>query len=356
MDLRSLPKIVNFICKHSLGSSYYLIKDEELEILSKEVGVSYEKYEYSGDFWQEELLKEIIGKEEFNVLMEKYGLQEKPNISRDKSNVKKEDKLYDNKEGNKDNESKKWVCRYCSEEKKKHTDFTKVMCPECKKPMVPASEFEKEDEIQKKYIEEEDDVHREKRKYESSKRKYKYRGYVYVLVSSMKPEIVKIGMTKRDPEVRAEELNASTGVSMPYIVAYQVEVANPKEVESTVHNRLSGSRVNPDREFFRVETRKAIRTIEEEIEERPNLSKYEAVAQLWDSVGDDGSITISHLEKHEIENLRNLLYHRFGKENVIVRSVRQQDDETLKAVVREREGSKYLRDDGPYDNEYLRDK
>lgn len=88
-------------------------------------------------------------------------------------------------------------------------------------------------------------------------------GYVYVMVSSEKPNLVKIGMTKRKPKKRAKELSSSTGVSMPYIVAYKVKVSNPSRVESLVHKRLSDSRVNQNREFFEVETSKAIRTIEE---------------------------------------------------------------------------------------------
>jgi len=100
-------------------------------------------------------------------------------------------------------------------------------------------------------------------KYNKEKEKDKGKGYVYVMVSSEKPNLVKIGMTKREPEKRAKELSQSTGVSMPYIVAYKSKVENPSEVERIVHESLSNKRVNPNREFFRVETNKAIRAIEE---------------------------------------------------------------------------------------------
>lgn len=72
-------------------------------------------------------------------------------------------------------------------------------------------------------------------------------------------------MTNREPEKRAEELNSSTGVAMPYIVAYEVETSYPRKVESAVHERLSQKRVNPDREFFRVDLKKAIDVIEQEM-------------------------------------------------------------------------------------------
>lgn len=78
---------------------------------------------------------------------------------------------------------------------------------------------------------------------------------------------------------------------------------------------------------------------------RGRTSRYEPVAQQWEEIDqDEESIVLKGLEKNDIQNLRNLLYRRFGKENVIVRSA-QQDDETFKAVVRAREGSEYLRDD-----------
>jgi hypothetical protein len=87
-------------------------------------------------------------------------------------------------------------------------------------------------------------------------------GYVYVLVSSEKPGIVKIGMTNRTAEERANELTASTGVSMPYIVAYSVETSNPLQLERKIHAHFSEKRINPNREFFRVSVQEAIQAIE----------------------------------------------------------------------------------------------
>ena len=59
---------------------------------------------------------------------------------------------------------------------------------------------------------------------------------------------------------------------------------------------------------------------------------------------DDGeAILLEGMSQNDIQNLRNLLYRRFGKEEVIVRS-KSQGDDTYKAVVRDREGNEYLRD------------
>jgi hypothetical protein len=77
---------------------------------------------------------------------------------------------------------------------------------------------------------------------------------------------------------------------------------------------------------------------------RGRTSKYEPVAQKWMDLEDDECIMLSDLDQNDVQNLRNLLYRRFGKENIIVRSA-QQEDESYKAVVRERKGNEYLRSD-----------
>jgi len=76
---------------------------------------------------------------------------------------------------------------------------------------------------------------------------------------------------------------------------------------------------------------------------RGRTSWYEPVAQKWGELEEDQSIVLSNLEENDIQNIRNLLYRRFGKENVIVRSARLDENE-FKAVVRAREGNEYLRE------------
>jgi len=71
-------------------------------------------------------------------------------------------------------------------------------------------------------------------------------------------------------------------------------------------------------------------------------SKYEPVAQKYTEIDEDEAIVLRELSKNDVQNLRNLMYRRFGKEDVIVRSSKQGDDE-FKAVVRDREDGEYLR-------------
>jgi pyruvate/2-oxoglutarate dehydrogenase complex dihydrolipoamide acyltransferase (E2) component len=95
---------------------------------------------------------------------------------------------------------------------------------------------------------------------------------------------------------------------------------------------------------------------------RGKTSRYEPVAQKWVEIEDDEAIVLSDLSMNDVQNIRNLMYNRFGKENVIVRSAKdgEIDGETAyKAVVRQREGDEFLRngessdttsDDNPFDD------
>ncbi len=86
-------------------------------------------------------------------------------------------------------------------------------------------------------------------------------GSVYVLSNPEHPGLVKIGYTTRTPKERARELSASTGVPRPFEVEYEATVSHPRRVERAVHQTLNPRMVNPDREFFEVSVRTAIRTI-----------------------------------------------------------------------------------------------
>ena len=78
-------------------------------------------------------------------------------------------------------------------------------------------------------------------------------GYIYILVNSAMPDLVKVGFTTRNPVGRAKELGAVTGVPVPFIVAYERPVANCQLAERLVHRALEGKgfRVAENREFFR---------------------------------------------------------------------------------------------------------
>lgn len=90
------------------------------------------------------------------------------------------------------------------------------------------------------------------------------------------------------------------------------------------------------------------------------FSEYEPVAEVWEEISEDEAIVLSDLSKSDLQNIRDLLHSRFGEDNVMVRSVKQEDGRlveqenghwtleegspTFKAVVSTREGNEYLRD------------
>jgi hypothetical protein len=88
-------------------------------------------------------------------------------------------------------------------------------------------------------------------------------GYVYALINPSLGGQVKIGMTTRTPEERANELSNTTGIPTPFIVGYYESFKNPQWGEKFVHTLLEikDKRVAPNREFFHVSLKEAIDAI-----------------------------------------------------------------------------------------------
>ena len=78
-------------------------------------------------------------------------------------------------------------------------------------------------------------------------------GWVYILVNSSTPGLVKVGRTSRAPRERAAELSGVTGVATPFVVAYEQYFRDCHAAERAIHAQLDGlgCRVAPNREFFR---------------------------------------------------------------------------------------------------------
>jgi len=88
-------------------------------------------------------------------------------------------------------------------------------------------------------------------------------GWVYILVNSSIPNLVKVGCTTRPPAERATELSGATGVATPFIVAFEQEFADCVAAERAIHAELDrrGRRAAPNREFFRGPTSEIVRLI-----------------------------------------------------------------------------------------------
>lgn len=83
---------------------------------------------------------------------------------------------------------------------------------------------------------------------------------VYILTNEAMPELVKIGATSREEVAeRIAELSGHTGVPLPFICHFAGELnEHPENVEKLLHQVFAEYRINPKREFFRIDPEKAV--------------------------------------------------------------------------------------------------
>lgn len=81
---------------------------------------------------------------------------------------------------------------------------------------------------------------------------------VYVLTNPAMPGLVKIGCTEQaEAQTRIAQLY-TTGVPVPFDVVFAARVDNAEKVEDALHTAFAPSRINPKREFFRIDPEQAI--------------------------------------------------------------------------------------------------
>lgn len=85
--------------------------------------------------------------------------------------------------------------------------------------------------------------------------------------------MVKVGFSTKDPALRASEL-AGTGIPYPFVVAYDVLVFEPRDVEQQVHVGLK--HCHESKEFFRISVDVAIQTINKVIAEQGKKPLHES--------------------------------------------------------------------------------
>lgn len=81
---------------------------------------------------------------------------------------------------------------------------------------------------------------------------------VYVLTNAAMPGLVKIGKTTQiEVEERMKQLYG-TGVPVPFDCAFACKVKDASEVEKALHLAFGMTRINPNREFFKLEPERVI--------------------------------------------------------------------------------------------------
>ena len=75
--------------------------------------------------------------------------------------------------------------------------------------------------------------------------------FVYVISNdAFESGIFKIGMTTQSPKDRVNQINSATGVPQPFLIDLVISTDKARQLESGLHDRFSGRRVNKNREFF----------------------------------------------------------------------------------------------------------
>jgi hypothetical protein len=153
---------------------------------------------------------------------------------------------------------------------------------------------------------------------------------VYALTNSAMPGLVKIGKTtQEDISTRMSQLY-STGIPVPFECIYAVEVDDGTTVESALHVGFGPYRINPKREFFKIDPEQAIAILSllgpnnainevtkeleenisqaerdsgEKLKKRPNMDFIEMGLQKEDLLYfvDDESITVEIYDNKKIK-------------------------------------------------------
>ena len=89
-------------------------------------------------------------------------------------------------------------------------------------------------------------------------------GWLYVITSPSLPGLTKIGCTRRlNPSIRIKELSSSS-LPEPFHAHCFVFSDDCFELENNIHKYFDKERVNPDREFFRIDPKEAIDVLRNE--------------------------------------------------------------------------------------------
>lgn len=81
---------------------------------------------------------------------------------------------------------------------------------------------------------------------------------IYILINEAMPGYVKIGKTSTSFEQRIKELSASTSIPLPFTCFYACTVKDSAFVEHQLHDAFDNNRVNPRREFFKIDPERVV--------------------------------------------------------------------------------------------------
>lgn len=118
---------------------------------------------------------------------------------------------------------------------------------------------------------------------------------VYLLTNPTIPDLVKIGRTT-DLEARLRQLSTHSGVPVPFECFFACEVQDSVKVERALHDAFGDHRINPKREFFRLNPDRAVAILE--------LVALKDAAPSIEIVEDQAELDALHREQSRRENFR----------------------------------------------------
>lgn len=102
---------------------------------------------------------------------------------------------------------------------------------------------------------------------------------MYVMSNGAMPGLVKVGMSRKLPQDRAEEMGAHEALPAPMVVEYYVLVeGTPRDVERAAHRRLAAHGIG--KEWFKCSVDIAVAAIQFEAGERKRYERFAHVDRL----------------------------------------------------------------------------
>jgi hypothetical protein len=129
---------------------------------------------------------------------------------------------------------------------------------------------------------------------------------VYVLTNPAMPGLVKIGKTTQlEVDDRMRQLYG-TGVPVPFDCAFACQVRDASEVEKALHLAFGATRINPNREFFRLEPERIIAILK--------LLKVDDVTQQFEATIESDVTAVDRQSAQTLKEARRprMNFHELG--------------------------------------------
>lgn len=132
---------------------------------------------------------------------------------------------------------------------------------------------------------------------------------VYILTNPAMPELIKIGKTTQQEVGERMKQLYGTGVPFPFDCAFACQVKDANEAEKALHFAFGNDRVNPNREFFKIEAERVIAVLK-------LLKVDEITTQFEKQLEEDmEAIDKQSAKNFKKKKLPNMNFHELGMPN-----------------------------------------